>query len=314
MHNRFLAQAFAGRSETTHRLLATLVTWGAYLFLGGVPMLILIAAYTANDEAAMANLEKGGLDLNALNLPAFPTFLTLMASFVIGMAALLAGIKLIQKRSFKTLITGFARVRWGRMALALGIWMALAGIGALVTELLSPGSIVLNPNTDDFFIFIVPALILIPIQSAWEEMAIRGQLLQNFSRRFAMPLIPLLLTSAIFALLHIMNNEVSEYGFLPMMFYYFSFGFFLGMFTLMDEGLEIAMGIHIGNNLFAFVFLTYPGAALETPSVFSTTQVNGLSDLGMFYASIVIVTMIFFGRKTRNYRALWANEPINPYS
>ncbi|MEM6268564.1 MAG: CPBP family glutamic-type intramembrane protease, partial [Bacteroidota bacterium] len=216
MHNRFLAQAFAGRSETTHRLLATLVTWGAYLFLGGVPMLILIAAYTANDEAAMANLEKGGLDLNALNLPAFPTFLTLMASFVIGMAALLAGIKLIQKRSFKTLITGFARVRWGRMALALGIWMALAGIGALVTELLSPGSIVLNPNTDDFFIFIVPALILIPIQSAWEEMAIRGQLLQNFSRRFAMPLIPLLLTSAIFALLHIMNNEVSEYGFLPM--------------------------------------------------------------------------------------------------
>lgn len=313
MYNRFLGQSYAGKSESTDRTLATLLTWGSYLLLGGIPMLILMFIVMAQEPDLLENYRENPFDLGAMNLPPFGMFITLMLSFVIGMAGLLLGIVKLQKRQFKTIITGFNKIRWGRMAAALALWMGLCGLGSLASYLLYPGSITLNPDVGQLVWFALPALILIPIQSAFEEMAIRGQMLQNMSRRFNSPLTTLIVTSTFFALLHGMNNEVQAYGFGSMMFYYFSFGFLLGMITLMDEGLELAIGIHVGNNLFAFLFVTYPGAAVETPSIFMATGYSGGSDLGIFYACAVVVLMVFFGNKTRNYRALIYNEPINPY-
>lgn len=276
-------------------------------------MLILMFVVMAQDPDLLENYRENPFDLAGMNLPPFGLFITLMLSFVIGMAGLLFGIVKLQKRHFRTIITGFAKIRWGRMAASLALWMGLCGLGTLASYLLYPGSIALNPDVGQLVWFAVPALILIPIQSAFEEMAIRGQMLQNMSRRFKSPLTTLVITSVFFALLHGLNNEVQAYGFSSMMFYYFSFGFLLGMITLMDEGLELAIGIHVGNNLFAFLFVTYPGAAIETPSIFMSTGYSGGSDIGIFYACAVVVLMVFFGNKTRNYRALIHNEPVNPY-
>jgi hypothetical protein len=313
MYNRFLGQSYAGKSESSDRILATVMTWGSYLLLGGIPMLLLMVIAMAKEPDFLENYQNNPFDLAGMNLPPFGLFITLMLSFVIGMAGLLFGVIQLQKRHFKTLITGFSKIRWGRMAASLGLWMGLSGLSSLASYLLYPGSITFNPDAGKLLWFALPALLLIPIQSAFEEMAIRGQMLQNMSRRFTSPLTPLIITSVFFALLHGMNNEIAAFGLMPMMTYYFSFGFLLGMITLMDEGLELAIGIHVGNNLFAFLFVTYPGAALETPSIFIATGYSGGSDLGIFYACAVIVLMVFFGKKTRNYRALLHNEPINPY-
>tara|TARA_Y100001935_G_scaffold60353_1_gene50562 strand:- start:332 stop:607 length:276 start_codon:yes stop_codon:yes gene_type:complete len=45
-------------------------------------------------------------------------------------------------------------------------------------------------------------------------------------------------------------------------------GFFLGLVTMMDEGLELALGWHYANNLTAALFVTADWTALQTDSIY----------------------------------------------
>ena len=79
-------------------------------------------------------------------------------------------------------------------------------------------------------------------------------------------LFPLLITSIGFGLLHYMNPEVERFGDIVMI-YYIGTGLFLGIITLMDEGLELALGFHAANNLFTALLVSADWTALQTHSV-----------------------------------------------
>jgi hypothetical protein len=51
------------------------------------------------------------------------------------------------------------------------------------------------------------------------------------------------------------------------MFYYIGTGLFLGIITLMDDGMELALGFHAANNLFAALLVTSDWSALQTDAV-----------------------------------------------
>ena len=77
----------------------------------------------------------------------------------------------------------------------------------------------------------------------------RGYLMQGIGLMSGKRWVPLVTTSMIFGLLHFFNPEVEKLGY-GIMVYYIGTGFFLGILTLMDEGLELAIGFHAANNLF----------------------------------------------------------------
>jgi membrane protease YdiL (CAAX protease family) len=64
-------------------------------------------------------------------------------------------------------------------------------------------------------------------------------------------MVPALMTSIIFGSVHFGNPEVSKLGILCCV--YIGTGLFLGILTLMDEGMELALGFHAANNLVGFV-------------------------------------------------------------
>ena len=79
--------------------------------------------------------------------------------------------------------------------------------------------------------------------------------------------IPLIVTSVVFGLLHLSNPEVEKLG--PIiMIYYIGTGLFLGIMTLMDEGLELSLGFHAANNLFTALLVTADWTAFQTHSIF----------------------------------------------
>jgi membrane protease YdiL (CAAX protease family) len=63
------------------------------------------------------------------------------------------------------------------------------------------------------------------------------------------------------------NPEVEKMGFV-LLVYYIGTGFFLGIVTLMDEGLELSLGFHAANNLIGCLLVTSDWSALQTSSVF----------------------------------------------
>jgi len=78
--------------------------------------------------------------------------------------------------------------------------------------------------------------------------------------------VPLLATSVIFGGLHYFNPEVDKMGDIIMVFY-IGTGLLLGIMTLMDEGMELALGFHAGNNLIAALLVTADWTAFKTHSI-----------------------------------------------
>jgi uncharacterized protein len=50
--------------------------------------------------------------------------------------------------------------------------------------------------------------------------------------------------------------------------YYIGTGLFLGLLTLMDDGLELSMGYHAVNNIFAALILTNDWQAFQTDALY----------------------------------------------
>lgn len=100
---------------------------------------------------------------------------------------------------------------------------------------------------------------------------------------------PLILTSLVFGLLHLSNPEVDKLG--PViMVYYIGTGLFLGIITLMDDGLELAIGFHAANNLFTALLVTADWTAFQTHSIYK--DMSDPSKMG-FMEVIVPVFIIF---------------------
>ena len=118
-----------------------------------------------------------------------------------------------------------------------------------------------------------------PLQAGFEEVLFRGYLMQGFSRLFKYKWLTLLVTSLIFGGLHYFNPEVKEFGVLIMLPQYILIGIVFGVCTIMDEGIELAWGMHAINNIFLSVFFTQNSSALQTPSLFRITEFNPVIDL-----------------------------------
>ena len=108
-------------------------------------------------------------------------------------------------------------------------------------------------------------IFLIPIQTSWEEYVFRGYLMQGFATLFRSRWGALLLTSFVFGSLHLFNPEVEKLGY-GVMIYYIGTGLFLGILTLMDEGIELALGFHAANNLTTALLVTSSWTAFQTES------------------------------------------------
>ena len=138
---------------------------------------------------------------------------------------------------------------------SFGIWGFLSSMIILSGYIISPEEYEINFKLIPFIILTCIAIILIPIQTSFEEYLFRGYLMQGFAGLFRNRWAPLLMTSIIFGCLHLANPEVDKLGY-NLVWWYMGTGLVLGIMTLMDEGIELALGVHASNNLFAALLVT----------------------------------------------------------
>ncbi|BFP42907.1 hypothetical protein FGF1_37520 [Flavobacteriaceae bacterium GF1] len=114
--------------------------------------------------------------------------------------------------------------------------------------------------------------------------------------------LPLVITSVLFGLMHIANPEVEKLGF-GIMVFYIGTGFFLGIITLMDEGLELALGFHAANNLITALLVTADWTAFQTDSIYRDVSEPSLG-LEAFIPVFVVfpILLVVFSRKYK-----WSN-------
>lgn len=311
--NRFLAGAWKGQQDPTLQVVAIFATWVIFLVLGGSLLLVPVLALQITDPSKAAAYLEDPTNFSLLGIDMTLVFVLIMMQFVVGMVGLWIMERYVLKKQFRWVVTGFKRFRWRRMMAGMGVWMGMMCIYQLVGYLIDPDSVKMTVDMNRFLVFLPIAMVLVPIQSAFEEIAIRGQLMHGLIRLAPRaPYLPLLLSSGIFAFLHGMNNEVQEYGVVLMMAHYFTFGLVLGAFALIDEGLELSIGIHAGNNLFSLCLVSYPGSSLSTPTLLEQQGMAAAADFLVMLAFVVIMYFIFFGRRKNAPLAIVENISTGP--
>ena len=229
----------------------------------------------------------------------------MMGMFVFSLLFLWLALKFIQNKSLSSIITGFEKIRWKRYFFSFSIWGALITILTVATYLLSPGEIELRFNASQFLILVVVAVIFIPIQTATEELIFRGYLMQGFALVFKNGIFPLIITSVLFGLMHASNPEAKAHGLIIMMPYYILFGAFLATITLLDQGSELAMGIHCANNLFSSLLVCSKNSVLQTDAIFYTSVENPGSEFLIWFILASICFFILYRKyKLSNWKLL----------
>lgn len=179
---------------------------------------------------------------------------------------LLFWVKFIHEQSLTSLTTSRGKIDWKRVFFSFFLWGFFLVGTILLSYYTNPENYVYNFKLVPFLIFLFLGLILIPLQTSFEEYFFRGYLMQGLGLATKSRWFPFVFTSIAFGLMHIANPEVGKMGYI-ILIYYVGTGFFLGILTLMDEGLELALGFHAANNLFGALLLTSDWSAFQTHSI-----------------------------------------------
>ena len=234
---------------------------GVVIIIGNIPFGILILVEAGVDATQLTLAEQMKV------LPSNTTLFLLLLPFALAFGAILLITKLLHKLKLRELITSRSKVDWKRVRFGFGT-VALSFIAMLVVGyFIDPESVQWNFKPKSFALLVLISFIMVPLQTSAEELFFRGYLMQGLGRFFPMRLLPFVITSTLFGLLHFANPEVDKLGDI-ILITYLSTGFFLGAITLIDEGLELALGFHAGNNLFLSLFLTSDWTVFQTDSLF----------------------------------------------
>ncbi len=258
----YIEQGLKGKHESWRYLVGVLIIFIGWQLVGSIPLLAIVVVKSLGGETFPTDVA-GMSKMIGSNL-----FLFLMLiSFVFGLLATFLTTKYLHGQTIVSLTTSRNKIDWKRIFFAFGLW---GFITVLITGLdiyLSPEDYVFNFKLQPFLILLIISVLLIPLQTSFEEYFMRGYLMQGIGLMSAKRWVPLVITSLIFGLLHLFNPEVKELGY-GIMVYYIGTGFFLGILTLMDEGLELAIGFHAANNLLTALLVTADWTAFQTESLY----------------------------------------------
>lgn len=236
-------------------------------------------------------------DFSVFGIDAVVGFILLLLPFILGFLVLYFAFPLLHKRKFTSLISGTEKIDWSRIFFGFFVWLILSSMLEFTYYLQNPDIFSFQFNLVKFLPLLFVSLLILPIQTSLEELIFRSYLLQGFSNlnvgtKNQMIIFGWITTSILFGRIHMANPEVQSYGELPMMIYYIGAGLFLGLITIWDDRLELALGVHAATNFISAVIIGYDGAAIQTDSIFKISELNvWFASLG-FYVLALIFTFI----------------------
>jgi uncharacterized protein len=252
--------------RTTVEVIALSFPFVASMFGGEVPM-------PAHQEAlAMGLFLLGGFG---------PAFLLLMRWR-----------RAVEERETSTLFTSAAKFRWSLL------WMSALVVGLLGLAITLPFDLestqqisdrIARFTVTDWLLLAAVYGIGIFVQASFEEVFIRGWLLQHLCRFVPSALVAILVSSVIFSALHIGHPGWATLATT------FAIGLVFGWSALRLNGLEAAMGAHIANNLI--------GALLAGQMLMGNAPTMDAADMAL-YAAYILGFLLFvelwarFGEKS----------------
>jgi hypothetical protein len=286
----YLKQAFKIENDWWLYLLGLLIIV-AGIVVGQIPLTIAVMLKVFAAETPITAMEDpyeilGILDSN-LNL-----FLMLL-TYVGGLLAVFFTVRVLHRQSLVSLTTSRKKIDWGRFWFAFILWAVFTVFFIGIEYFTNPENYSFNFELVPFVILVIIALILVPLQTSFEEYLFRGYWMQGLAVLTKNRWLPLVITSVVFGAMHLANPEIDKLGYI-LLVHYIGTGFLLGIMTLMDEGLELALGFHAANNLVASILVTADWTAFQTNSLLKDTSEPSMAGFEVFVPLFLIYPLILY--------------------
>jgi hypothetical protein len=291
----FLNSASQGKNSWWRYLITIVVS----LVLGTFAAMILIIAVLTVYSIYFRTKASYLIDISStLSNPIF-LLLEVGVGYSISLLFFYLCLRVLHRRSLISLINMEGKISWMNMLKGGSLWTFLLFLTTVLPILIFGGSgysVTFDPKT--FSILLIVCLITFPIQASFEEIFFRGYLMQGFGLLSKKPVIPLLSTSIIFALMHFFNGTDLKMS-LIFVSSAFVIGLMFGIIALGENRIETAMGTHIANNLFvALIYNSSDSGLGNLPSVVTVQS----SDLYMgvvvtVVLAVIMITSIFWNKK-----------------
>ena len=264
--------------------------------IGSIPFVVAIFNKVGIEGAANLDPAKMMTILENSNLTFFYTLLT----FFVGFIGFLIVIKYLHNQSFVSVTTSRKSIDYKRVLTSFSVISLILFFYTISSFYALPDEYIIQFNLNDFLILLLIAVIFIPIQTSLEEYVFRGYLMQGFGVLAKNKWVPLFVTSFLFGMLHYYNPEIMKLGSI-LLVHYIATGLFLGIITLMDEGMELALGFHAGNNLIIALMVTSDWTVFQTSSIFKYIGEPNAIYMSLFSTVIIYPLLLFYFSKKYNW-------------
>ena len=304
----YIKQVFKVENDWWLYLIGVIII-GIAAIIGSIPHSIAIFYYAFSDgkDISLMNDPYELMSLIDSNLNLF----LMLLSFAVGLLALFFVIKFIHKQTITSLTTSRKKVDWNRFWFSFTLWGFVTVLFIGIEYLSSPNNFVFNFELVPFLILFLIAVIMVPLQTSFEEYLFRGYLMQGIGILAKNRWLPLFLTSIAFGLLHIANPEIEKLGNI-LLIHYIGTGFLLGIMTLMDEGLELALGFHAANNLVASLLMTADWTAFQTNSILKDISDPTMGNLEIILPVFVVYPILLYVLSLKYNWTNWRDKLFGP--
>ena len=290
----FIQTGFKGKNDWWMYMLTIFLVFLAAQF-GSIP-LILVAYFKA--EGNLLEFQKAAADsFMKMGINSSLYLFLMILTFIVGLFTLYLLVKFLHKKKFSWIVTSREKIDWKRFFYGFFLWAIVSSVIIAIGVYLEPELYTWNFKPIPFVILVAVSLLFLPFQTSLEELVFRGYLMQGFGLLAKNKWFPLLVTSLIFGLLHGANPEIEKIGYIALVFY-IGTGLFFGIVTLMDEGTELALGLHAANNIVAAIFVTADWTVFQTDALFVDTSEPSVS-WEMFFPVLVVypIMILVFSKK-----------------
>ena len=285
----FLQTGYKGKNDAWMYVIMFFIVFIGSM-IGQIP--ITVKAFFAADGDLQKFAKSGENSFADLGIDANLYLFLILLSFIVPLALFILTVRGIHKKKITWIVTSRKKIDWSRLFFGVLIWGMLTILFLGSDIILSPEKYVWNFKPIPFFTLCFVAIFFIPLQTSLEELLFRGYYMQGLALWIKNKWAPLIIMSVVFGLLHGMNPEIEKLGYIALVFY-IGTGFFFGIVTLMDEGTELAMGMHAINNILAALFVTTDWTVFQTDALFVDTSEPSVG-LEMFLPLCVLYPLVFF--------------------
>jgi len=288
----YIQQAYKGQRELWMFILTTILVAG--IFIGN--FIYFLIADPADLDMAYDLMKQ---------IPANLSLIINLLPFVFLLGLLFVLVKFVHQRSLLSLTTARPKVDFKRILFSFLMVCTYTLVTFFIGYYMDSSELVFQFNAGKFALLFTISILLFPFQIGLEEYLFRGYLMQHIGVLVKNKWFPLIFTSVLFGIAHSANPEVATIGFWKMMIFYIGTGLLLGIMTLMDDGLELALGWHLGNNLLASLLVTADWTALQTDAIFKSTADPSLGVLSEILLPVLVVYPIMLLILSKRYG--WKN-------